>query len=557
MKQIISFFCLTALFAVLATSCGDDDNKELQQFTVTFDSQDGSKVASQTITYGEKVVEPTRPTKEGHAFIGWYTETSFTHAWNFERDIVTKDITLYAKWEIAKFTVTFNTNGGSTIEPVAAAEGSKIHPPLRPTKDGFVFDNWYTDNELTQVFDFNTPINGNITLYAKWIEAEQITKELLQSLIDEAEAIKSENYTDASVENLRNKLNAAHEIIQKGNPTAQEIRNAYEALETAISELVELPKRTTVGLEIYPLPVNGIIYVNTASSNNFYLNAYGIDSKGDESTNNAVIFDYNGLEEWAEGEIYKNDNTLSFTINPLLQPEKTIVITIKSAEFPIIAQTVTLKSIGAEDAKSLFIATVNSLPSINQVTIENYDKVWDDLEKAWNLYNTLSENDKQDPAVVSAYNKRQNLERIMEYTTKLKYSFEGNLCKFSIDGDVMYADYSANGKFPAGTYTLREWEEGSVDEDIVVPARATVKYYNSKLVLKDDNTLESYERESDTPDGSNPTEWKLDSRGTYQFNGNQSSGGYMLIKFDSNDSQYSLQTSYSQNKKARKTSLFK
>lgn len=557
MKQIISFFCLTALFAVFATSCGDDDNKELQQFTVTFDSQDGSKVASQTITYGEKVVEPTKPTKEGHAFIGWYTETSFTHAWDFERDIVTKDITLYAKWEIAEFTVTFNTNGGSTIEPVAAAKGSKIQRPLPPTKDGFAFDNWYTDNELTHVYDFNTPINGNITLYAKWIEAAQITKELLQSLIDEAEAINSENYTDASAENLHNKLNAAYEIIHKDNPTAQELQNAYQALKTAISELVELPKRTTVGLEIYPLPVDGIIYVNTASNNGFYLNAYGIDSKGDESTNNAVTFEYSGLDEWAEGEIYKNDNNLSFSINPLLQPGKSIAITIKSAEFPSIVQIVTLKSIGAEEAKSVFITTVNALPSIDQVTIENYDKVWDALEKAWNLHNTLSEQDRQDPAVIAAYTKLDAFALRMEHITKLNYSFEGNLCKFSIDGDVMYADYTANGKFPAGTYILREWEEGSVDDDIVVPARATVKYYNSKLVLKSDNTLENYERESDNPEGSNPTEWKLDSRGTYQYNGNQSSGGSMLIKFDSNDNQYSLKTSYSQNKKAGKTSLFK
>ena len=71
----------------------------------------------------------------------------------------------------------------------------KTQRPLPPTRNGFVFDDWYTDEALTHVYDFNTLVTQNITLYAKWIEAENITRELLQNLIDEARAISQNNYT--------------------------------------------------------------------------------------------------------------------------------------------------------------------------------------------------------------------------------------------------------------------------------------------------------------------------------------------------------------------------
>lgn len=551
MKQIFSILCVTALFAILAIGCGKDDNKELQQFTITFDSQDGSKVASQTILYGEKIVEPTSPTKDGYAFIGWYTEATFAHAWDFEREIVTKDITLYAKWEIVEFIVTFNTNGGSSIDPVAAAKGSKIQRPLPPTKDGFAFIDWYTDNTLEQVFDFNTSITSNITLYAKWIKAESITKELLQSLIKEAHAIKTENYTDASIDNLYNKLKVANEIVNKDNPTDQEIQNAYQALKTAISELVELPRRTTVNIEIYPQPVDGIIYVNTNSDNIFYLNARGVDNKWEESTNSGVTFEYNGLEEWAQGDIYLNENSISFTINPSLQSGKAIEITIKSTEFPTtIYQTITLKSIGADEAKGVFISTVNSFPSREQVTIDNYEDIWNALEKAGNLYNSLSTEDRQDPEVITAHKKYQDFVYVMEDITKLDYTFEGDLCKFTVDNEVMYVDYKVDGSFPAGTYTMRYWDKTEDDVDTGTPSATTPVYYNSKLVFEKNYTFKSYTRESKNPDGSNPTDWSLDGGGTYKYNGNQATGGSMLILFDSNDNQYTIKTAYNLRKKA-------
>ena len=68
MKQLFSILCLTVLVAIAITSCGDDNDQELQQFTVNFDTQGGSKISSQTVSNGEKVTEPAKPTRDGYAF---------------------------------------------------------------------------------------------------------------------------------------------------------------------------------------------------------------------------------------------------------------------------------------------------------------------------------------------------------------------------------------------------------------------------------------------------------------------------------------------------------
>ena len=67
------------------------------EYTVTFNSNGGSKVASQTVKYNDKAKEPPAPTKSGYTFAGWYTEEQLTNTYDFGT-LVTKDITLYAKW---------------------------------------------------------------------------------------------------------------------------------------------------------------------------------------------------------------------------------------------------------------------------------------------------------------------------------------------------------------------------------------------------------------------------------------------------------------------------
>jgi uncharacterized repeat protein (TIGR02543 family) len=73
-----------------------------------------------------------------------------------------------------EFTVTFYTNGGNDIAPVTVKEGDKLTRPADPVKNNWDFDAWYTDAELTTEFDFATPIDADLDLYAGWAEKEDV-----------------------------------------------------------------------------------------------------------------------------------------------------------------------------------------------------------------------------------------------------------------------------------------------------------------------------------------------------------------------------------------------
>jgi len=68
------------------------------------------------------------------------------------------------------FTVTFDTNGGSTIASQTVEEGLSATIPASPTKEGFTFVGWYADQNCTIAFNFNTAIIADTTIYAKWTE---------------------------------------------------------------------------------------------------------------------------------------------------------------------------------------------------------------------------------------------------------------------------------------------------------------------------------------------------------------------------------------------------
>ena len=71
--------------------------------------------------------------------------------------------------KVREYTVTFNTNGGTEISSIKAVKGNKITKPADPTKTDYIFDNWYTDNTYTTLFDFdNMIITEDTAIYAKW-----------------------------------------------------------------------------------------------------------------------------------------------------------------------------------------------------------------------------------------------------------------------------------------------------------------------------------------------------------------------------------------------------
>jgi uncharacterized repeat protein (TIGR02543 family) len=145
--------------------------------TITFDTNGGSTVSSQTVNSGGTATLPSpAPTKDNFTFGGWYSDSELTSTYNFSTTVLT-NITLYAKWNpVPTYTVTFDTNGGSTVETQTVNSGGiATRPATNPTKEGFIFVNWYSDSALTTVYSFATTVTANITLYANWLQPEPIT----------------------------------------------------------------------------------------------------------------------------------------------------------------------------------------------------------------------------------------------------------------------------------------------------------------------------------------------------------------------------------------------
>jgi uncharacterized repeat protein (TIGR02543 family) len=130
----------------------------------------------ETVEFGSTIDAPEIKLEEGYAFAGWYTDELFAEEYNFALPII-EDEVIHAKIGEA-MTVTFDTNGGSEIDPVVLAKGETVAKPADPTSDGYVFGGWFTENTFDNEYDFTTAVEDNITLYAKWISSKKLTLNL-------------------------------------------------------------------------------------------------------------------------------------------------------------------------------------------------------------------------------------------------------------------------------------------------------------------------------------------------------------------------------------------
>ena len=170
-RHFFSFILMTALFAAVFTSCEKD--KAVPTYTVTFDSKGGSQVASKTVREGSMVEKPAEPTRDNHSFGGWSKADSETGVlWNFESEVVTMDMTLFARWEINTYSVTFDSDGGNSVPSQTVAHGSVATKPSDPTRNGYEFDGWF-NNDVE--WNFTIAITAPITLKAKWTAVHTVT----------------------------------------------------------------------------------------------------------------------------------------------------------------------------------------------------------------------------------------------------------------------------------------------------------------------------------------------------------------------------------------------
>lgn len=117
-----------------------------------------------------KALAPDEPSVTGYTFGGWYQEDGCVNAFNFGSTNITADKTLYAKWTINTYDVTFNLQGhGDPIAPQSIEYNGWVSEPSAPSEDYYTFGGWYKEAGCSNAWDFSTDrITAATTLYAKW-----------------------------------------------------------------------------------------------------------------------------------------------------------------------------------------------------------------------------------------------------------------------------------------------------------------------------------------------------------------------------------------------------
>ena len=162
-----------------AENKGGDVKPERVNYVVTFDpGYDGGKTSTQRVGVGSSITVPDDPTRDGYVFLGWYVGDNKVDVTYKPSD----DVTITAKWQkhstggggsVAPtpktYTVTFDDGVSHTADLTEkVTSGSKVAKPADPTLKGYVFKGWFADAALTTAYDFDTPVTGDLTLFAKW-----------------------------------------------------------------------------------------------------------------------------------------------------------------------------------------------------------------------------------------------------------------------------------------------------------------------------------------------------------------------------------------------------
>lgn len=164
-------FALCVMFFCFLWLSGCADNEILIQFETNGGSEINDILFQEIGLDGLPI-----PTKSGFVFMGWYLDEELTIAMGREFN-PTQSVKLYAKWEVAivNYTITFDSNGGTSVNALILAAGGTIVLPENPTKDGHMFIGWFADSALSVPFILTVMPDQNLILYAKWDTVVTVT----------------------------------------------------------------------------------------------------------------------------------------------------------------------------------------------------------------------------------------------------------------------------------------------------------------------------------------------------------------------------------------------
>ena len=161
----------------------------VQYFTLTFDTNGGNTIGPLRDVQGGTVIELSSyvPTRSGYSFEGWFSDAELTQPITSIKLLA--NTTIYAKWSkistggggggavaAKKYTLTFETNGGKTVNKITKAMNTIVDLSECTTeKDGYIFDGWYADKDFNNVVT-SVKLTKNTTVYAKWTKEAETDK---------------------------------------------------------------------------------------------------------------------------------------------------------------------------------------------------------------------------------------------------------------------------------------------------------------------------------------------------------------------------------------------
>lgn len=173
----------------------------VKQYTLTFNTDGGSEIAPITQDYGTAVTAPADPTRTGYTFSGWDKAIPET--------MPAENTTITARWSVNRYTITFDTNGGSAVSAITKNYGAAVSAPTAPTKTGYTFAGWQLGDAP---YTFSTMPAESITLTARWTardDTEYTVKHYLQNA-------DNDEYKLQATETLSGTTGAATAAAAKG-----------------------------------------------------------------------------------------------------------------------------------------------------------------------------------------------------------------------------------------------------------------------------------------------------------------------------------------------------
>ena len=151
--------------------------------TVAVTADGGTVTGAGSYLKGSSVTVTATPIR-GFAFAGWYegetsvsTNATYTFATDEDKTLVAKFVKQATGGGDSTYTVKFETNGGSKVSNKSVRKNTSVAEPAMPSKNGYTFAGWYSDESLMTPYDFSDIVKSDITLYAKWTVDDTVEPE--------------------------------------------------------------------------------------------------------------------------------------------------------------------------------------------------------------------------------------------------------------------------------------------------------------------------------------------------------------------------------------------